>query len=82
MSASSNEHPGVHVISERPSLDQADLPAKAYEFVMETDVESLEKMHKVGRHRKFEIHVDEPAHLKGDDNHPQPLIYVATGIGA
>jgi hypothetical protein len=49
---------------------------------METDVESLERMHKVGRHRRFEIHVDEPAHLKGDDNHPQPLIYVATGIGA
>ena len=82
MSASPDEHPDVRVISERPSLDQADLPARAYEFVMETDVESLEKMHKVGRHRKFEIHVDEPAHLKGDDNHPQPLIYVATGIGA
>ena len=82
MSASSNEGPGVHVISERPSLDASDLPTKAYEFVMETEVESLEKMHKVGRHRKFEIHVDEPAHLKGDDNHPQPLIYVATGIGA
>ena len=49
---------------------------------METDVESLEKMHEVGRHRHFEIHVDEPAHLKGDDDHPQPLIYVATGIGA
>ena len=82
MSASSKESPGVHVISERPSLDAADLPAKAYEFVMETDVESLEKMHKVGRHRQVEIHVDEPAHLKGDDNYPQPLIYVATGIGA
>jgi hypothetical protein len=26
--------------------------------------------------------VDEPAHMKGDDNHPQPLIYVATGLGA
>ena len=49
---------------------------------METEVESLDKMHKVGRHRKFEIHVDEPAHLKGDDNYPQPLIYVATGLGA
>ena len=82
MSPVPSQGPGVQVISERPSLDAADLPAKAYEFVMETDVESLEKMHKVGRHRHFEIHVDEPAHLKGDDNHPQPLIYVATGIGA
>lgn len=82
MSTMPEQGPGVRVIGERPSLDAADLPSKAYEFVMETDVESLEKMHKVGRHRKFEIHVDEPAHLKGDDNHPQPLIYVATGIGA
>ena len=74
--------PGVSFTGERPSIDAPDLPAKPYEFVMETDVESLEKMHKVGRHRKFEIHVDEPAHLKGDDNYPQPLIYVATGLGA
>ncbi len=74
--------PGVRVLSERPSLDQPELPKGTYEFVMETEVESLEKMHKVARHRKFEIHVDEPAHLKGDDNHPQPLIYVAAGLGA
>lgn len=74
--------PGVKVLGERPSLDQPELPQRPYEFVMETAVESLEKMHKVARHRKFEIHVDEPAHLKGDDNHPQPLIYVAAGIGA
>ena len=74
--------PGVRVIGERPSIDEPELPTKAYEFIMETEVESLEKMHKVGRHRQFEIHVDEPSHLKGDDNHPQPLIYVATGIGA
>lgn len=74
--------PGVTVIGERPSLDQPELPKGAYEFVMETEVESLEKMHKVARHRKFEIHVDEPAHLKGDDNYPQPLIYVAAGLGA
>ena len=51
--------PGVTVIGERPSIDAPELPAKPYEFVMETEVESLEKMHKVGRHRKFEIHVDE-----------------------
>lgn len=75
------EGPGVKVFGERPDVDSPDF-RQPYEFVMETDVESLEKMHKVGRHRKFEIHVDEPAHLKGDDNYPQPLIYVATGLGA
>jgi hypothetical protein len=82
MSTVTDTGPGVRVLSERPSLDAPDLPPQTYEFVMETEVESLEKMHKVGRHRKFEIHVDEPAHMKGDDNHPQPLIYLATGIGA
>ena len=83
MSSSQSEAgPGVRVVGERPSIDAPELPPKPYEFVMETEVESLEKMHKVARHRKFEIHVDEPAHLKGDDNYPQPLIYVATGLGA
>lgn len=74
--------PGVAFKGERPSIDAPDLPQKPCEFVMETAVESIDKMHKVGRHRKFEIHVDEPAHRKGDDNYPQPLIYVATGLGA
>ena len=74
--------PGVTFTGERPSIDAPDLPQKPYEFVMETEVESLEKMHKVARHRQFEIHVDEPAHLKGDDNYPQPLIYLASGLGA
>ncbi len=82
MDESKEHEPGVTVLSERPSIDQPELPQGTYSFVMETEVESLEKMHKVARHRKFEIHVDEPAHLKGDDNHPQPLIYVASGLGA
>jgi hypothetical protein len=82
MADAPNVGPGVVVRSERPSLDAPDLPSRPYEFVMETEVESLEKMHKVARHRKFEIHVDEPAHLKGDDRYPQPLIYVAAGLGS
>ena len=82
MSTLPDTGPGVSFSGERPRIDAPELPPKPYEFVMETEVESLEKMHKVGRHRKFEIHVDEPAHLKGDDHHPQPLIYVATGLGA
>ena len=67
MSSAAEAGPGVRVIGERPSIDAPELPAQPYEFA---------------RHRKFEIHVDEPAHLKGDDNHPQPLIYVAAGLGA
>ena len=65
--------PGVTFTGERPSIDAPDLPQKPYEFVMETEVESLEKMHKVARHRKFEIHVDEPAHLKGDGGMPHHM---------
>ncbi len=82
MTAIPNAGPGVKFLGDRPDIEAPELPQKPYEFVMEVDVESQEKMHKVARHRKFEIHVDEPAHLKGDDNYPQPLIYVATGIGA
>ena len=82
MSIQSEPGPEVRVIGERPSIDAPELPSRPYEFVMETAVESLDKMHKVARHRKFEIHVDEPAHLKGDDNYPQPLIYVAAGLGS
>lgn len=75
--------PGVRVVvGERPDPTQSEFKTRQYEFVMEADVESLDKMHKVARHRKFEIHVDEPAHLHGDDNHPQPLIYIAAGIGS
>ena len=62
MSSAAEAGPGVRVIGERPSIDAPELPAQPYEFVMETEVESLEKMHKLARHRKFEMHVDEPAH--------------------
>lgn len=82
MSSQPEPGPGVRVIGERPSIDVPELPSRPYEFVMETEVESLEKMHKVARHRQFEIHVDEPAHLRGEDNYPQPLIYVAAGLGS
>jgi hypothetical protein len=57
MSTQAEPGPGVTVVGERPSIDAPELPSKPYEFVMETEVESLEKMHKVGRHRRFEIHV-------------------------
>jgi hypothetical protein len=31
--------------------------------------------------KRFEVHSDEPPNLGGDDEFPQPLHYVAAGIG-
>lgn len=47
------------------------------------DLESLDvdKQLKVARFRDFEIVCDEPGYLGGDDEHPQPLTYVAAGVG-
>ena len=41
-----------------------------------------ERLHKVARHRHFEIHCDEPTvPLGGEDRYPQPLTYIAAGLG-
>jgi hypothetical protein len=62
--------------------DPAEIPKGGWEFVVETDVESLERLHKVARHRQFEIHCDEPeVPLGGEDRYPQPLTYIAAGLG-
>ena len=62
--------------------DPADIPPGSWEFVVETSAESLEGLHKVARHRHFEIHCDEPAQpLGGEDRFPQPLTYIAAGLG-
>ena len=42
MSTQAEPGPGVTVIGERPGIDAPELPAKPYEFVMETGVESLD----------------------------------------
>lgn len=31
--------------------------------------------------KRFEVHCDEPPNLGGDDEFPQPLHYIAAGIG-
>jgi hypothetical protein len=44
------------------------------------EAESAGKMQKVGRYRKFTIMCDEPPGLGGDDEHPQPLFYLASAV--
>lgn len=62
-------------------LDDVHPATRGRRFTMRADVQSLEKQHKVARYRNFEIHCDEPPLLGGDDNYPQPLTYLAAGVG-
>ena len=44
------------------------------------EAESVGRMKKVARYRKFTIVCDEPPGLGGDDEHPQPLFYLASAV--
>ncbi len=50
-------------------------------FTMYADIESLGKQKKVARFRQFEFFCDEPPMIGGDDEYPQPLTYLAAGVG-
>jgi len=41
----------------------------------------MEGQVKVGHDEKFEVLCDEPARLGGKGEHPQPLTYLAMGVG-
>ena len=45
------------------------------------ECENKERMLHEGRTGKFVFYADEPPRLGGDDAHPQPLRYIAAGIG-
>ncbi len=45
------------------------------------DVRNREKQLHEAHEGKFTWYSDEPPYLGGDDNHPQPLTYIAAGIG-
>jgi hypothetical protein len=65
------------------SIDKPELPAQGYVFTMSADTETLEGegQLKLGRHRHFEVFCDEPERIGGQDAHPQPLCYIAMGLG-
>lgn len=64
-------------------IDKAELPRQGYAFTMWADTETLpgKGQLKVGRHRHFEVYCDEPPRIGGEDSHPQPLCYIAMGVG-
>ena len=47
----------------------------------ETKTFGMEGQVKVGHDEKFEVLCDEPARLGGKGEHPQPLTYLAMGVG-
>lgn len=65
------------------SIDKPELPAQGYGFTMSVDTKTLEGegQLKLGRHRHFEVFCDEPERIGGQDAHPQPLCYIAMGLG-
>ena len=64
-------------------IDKPELPKQGYAIFQYADTETVagKGQLKVGRHRQFEILCDEPARLGGNDEYPQPLTYIAMGVG-
>jgi len=67
-------------ITKEPDLPKA---MRGRSFTMSADMETLkmDRQLKVGRFRDFEFYCDEPHYLGGDDEYPQPLTYLAAGVG-
>ncbi|MBI2133042.1 MAG: hypothetical protein HYT99_09650 [Candidatus Tectomicrobia bacterium] len=65
------------------SIDKPELPPQGYAFTMAAGTETLEGKGqlKIGRHRHFEVFCDEPPRIGGGDAYPQPLCYIAMGVG-
>ncbi len=64
------------------SIDKPELPKQGLIVQQFADCEAPPgSQMKIGRHRKFEVMCDEPPHLGGHDEHPQPLTYICMGVG-
>lgn len=64
-------------------IDTPELPKQGYVILQYADTETVQGKGqlKVGHHRQFEVYCDEPARLGGNDEYPQPLTYIAMGVG-
>lgn len=65
-------------VTKRPDLTKE---SRGKTITMSADITALEKQRKVASFRDFEIFCDEPQWLGGEDQHPQPLTYLAAGVG-
>lgn len=65
------------------AIDKPELPTQGYAFTMSADTETIEGKGqlKLGTHRHFEVYCDEPPRIGGEDSYPQPLCYIAMGVG-
>lgn len=71
---------GAEDITNQPDLPRA---MRGKSFTMSADMETLkmDRQLKVARFRDFSFFCDEPHYLGGDDEYPQPLTYLAAGVG-
>ena len=64
------------------SIDKPELPRQGLLVQQFADTEAPPGSQlKIGRHRHFEVLCDEPRHLGGHDEHPQPLTYICMEVG-
>ncbi len=59
-----------------------ELPRGVQRSTVAVDVEHVEKMLHRATRNQFEVFVDEPESMGGDDSYPPPLTYVLMGVGA
>ena len=58
-----------------------ELPRGLMKSTIAIDCEHIEKMLHKGEKGEFTFFSDEPPSLEGDNKHPSPLTYIASGIG-
>ena len=72
-----SDKPGERVI-DKPELNPRGQISTKW---AETQTFGMDGQVKIGRDDKFEVLCDEPARLGGKGEHPQPLTYLAMGVG-
>lgn len=67
--------------SDPKTLAGSELKPGRHEFVVQCEVETLERMRKVARAGPFTFYCDEGESLGGDNSAPYPLMYLAASLG-
>jgi hypothetical protein len=82
----SQDEPVVGPTTRAPSADRS--PEKGPSFaktarirIIRGQLKVAEAQAETGENRRFEFYCDEPPYLGGDDLFPQPLTYIAAGVG-